>query len=332
MGPITRYLGNEFPKAQIWQDPVPEAVYPLINELNTENLKQRILQSCLTVPELVNTAWASASTFRCTDRRGGANGARIRLSPQRDWRANDPTQLSLVLKTLGSIRDDFNHHHCSGVSLADMIVLGGCAAIEEAARRGGVKILVPFSPGRTDATPEQTDEQSFDVLEPTADGFRNYIDANVIDLRSLEERLVDRSTMLTLTASEMTVLVGGMRVLDANTKNSSLGVWTERPGTLSNDFFTNLLDVHTTWNPLKENDTEFEGRDDLTKKLKWKGSRVDLIFGSNSQLRSLSEYYACDDSNRLFISDFVNAWVKVMNLDRYDLQKKTVSIKLQSKM
>jgi catalase-peroxidase len=320
MGPRSRYLGPEVPAEElIWQDPVPAVDYKLINAQDIAALKSKILASGLSVPELVSTAWAAASTFRGSDMRGGANGARIRLAPQKDWEVNQPARLSKVLQTLGKIQEKFNNAQSGGkkVSLADIIVLGGCAGIEKAAKQAGYTVTVPFMPGRTDASQEQTDMQSFAVLEPKADGFRNYQKAQYAV--PAEELLVDRAQLLTLTAPEMTALVGGLRVLGANYAGSQQGVFTKRPGTLSNDFFVNLLDMGTLWNPASNDKNVFEGRDRATGKLKWTGTRVDLIFGSNSQLRALAEVYGSDDGKDKFVHDFVAAWNKVMNLDRFDL-------------
>ena len=319
MGPVTCLLGPDVPEPQLWQDPVPAVDHKLIDEKDVAELKKRILESGLSVPQLVSTAWASASTFRGSDKRGGANGARIRLAPQKDWEVNQPAQLAEVLKTLGTIQKDFNDTQTGGkkVSLADLIVLGGCAAIEKAAKEAGHDVQVPFSPGRTDASPEMTDVESFAVLEPTADGFRNYLGRE--HGRRAEELLVDRAQLLTLTAPEMTVLVGGMRVLNANYKDSPQGVFTKQPGVLTNDFFVNLLDMGTKWRKSPGNKQVFEGRDRKTDKVKWTGTRVDLVFGSNSQLRAIAEVYASDDSREKFVNDFVKAWNKVMNLDRFDL-------------
>jgi catalase-peroxidase len=320
MGPRTRYLGPEVPAEElIWQDPIPALNHKLIDESDIASLKGKILASGLSVPELVSTAWASASTFRGSDKRGGANGARIRLAPQKDWEANQPAQLAKVLKALEGIQGAFNSAQSGGkkVSLADLIVLAGCAAVEQAAKSAGHKVTVPFKPGRMDALQEKTDVASFAVLEPIADGFRNYLKTKFSV--SAEELLVDRAQLLTLTAPEMTVLIGGLRVLNANFGQSQYGVFTRRPGTLTNDFFVNLLDMSTTWNPSSEDKDVFEGRDRATGKLKWTGTRVDLIFGSNSQLRALAEVYACEDSVEKFVDDFVAAWNKVMNLDRFDL-------------
>ncbi|MFZ5775027.1 MAG: catalase/peroxidase HPI [Thermodesulfobacteriota bacterium] len=320
MGPRARYLGPEVPKEDlIWQDPLPAVDHKLITAKDIADLKARILASGLTISQLVSTAWASASTFRGSDKRGGANGARIRLAPQKDWEVNQPKQLAKVLKTLESIQKKFNSAQSGGkkVSLADLIVLGGCAAIEAAAKKAGHKISVPFSPGRADALQEQTDVKSFGVLEPAADGFRNYQKAKYSV--GAEELLVDRAQLLTLTAPEMTVLIGGMRVLNANCGQSKHGVFTTRPETLTNDFFVNLLDMGTAWKPTAKDADLFEGRDRVNGKLKWTGTRVDLIFGANSQLRAIAEVYAQADSQKKFVKDFVAAWNKVMNADRYDL-------------
>ena len=320
MGPVSRFLGPLVPEEpQLWQDPVPESDHELIGEQDVADLKGKILASGLSISQLVSTAWASAATFRGTDKRGGANGARIRLAPQKDWAVNQPAELAKVLQTLEQIQTDFNSSQSDGkkVSLADLIVLGGCAAVEEAAQKAGHNVQVPFSPGRTDASQEMTDVDSFAVLEPTADGFRNYLrDGHD---RLAEELLVDRAHLLTLTAPEMTVLVGGMRVLNANVGQSELGVFTKRPETLTNDFFVNLLDMHTKWEASAECEHVFEGRDHASGELKWTGTRVDLVFGSNSQLRAIAEVYACDDAREAFVRDFVAAWDKVMNLDRFDL-------------
>jgi catalase-peroxidase len=320
MGPISRYRGPLVPsEPQIWQDPVPAVTHPLVDQDDISRLKAAILASGLSTTELVRTAWASAATFRGTDKRGGANGARIRLAPQNDWDVNEPTGPSSVLRTLEGIQRQFNEAHPGGVqvSLADLIVLGGCAAVEKAARDAGVDIDVPFAPGRTDASQEQTDVESFAVLEPTADGFRNYLGKG--HTRPAEQLLVDRAQLLTLTAPEMTVLVGGLRVLGANHGGTTLGVLTTQPGTLTNDFFVNLLDLDTTWAPIDEAEETFQGRDTRTGELRWTGSRVDLLFGSNSQLRALAEAYAGDDAKQRFVADFVAAWDKVMTLDRFDL-------------
>jgi catalase-peroxidase len=320
MGPISRYLGPLVPKeAQIWQDPVPAVDHELIGDEDIAALKAKILASGLSISELVTTAWASAASFRGSDKRGGANGARIRLAPEKDWEVNQPEELAKVLKKLEAIQKDFNSSQPAGkkVSLADLIVLGGCAAVEEAANRAGHAVKVPFSPGRTDASQEQTDVESFAVLEPAADGFRNYFGNGHRMLP--EELLVDKAQLLKLTAPEMTVLVGGLRVLYANYEHSHHGVFTKRPETLTNDFFVNLIDMNTEWHPSAASEGVFEGRDRATGALKWTGTRIDLIFGSNSQLRAIAEVYACDDAKEAFVTDFVNAWNKVMNLDRYDL-------------
>jgi len=320
MGPRSRYLGSEVPAEDlIWQDPVPAVNHKPIDAQDIAELKGKILASGLSISELVSTAWASASTFRGSDKRGGANGARIRLAPQKDWEVNRPTQLKAVLQILEGIQKEFNSAQSGGkmVSLADLIVLGGCAGVEQAAKNGGHDLTVPFTPGRTDALQEQTDVESFAVLEPAADGFRNYLKTKYAV--SAEELLVDRAQLLTLTAPEMTVLVGGMRVLNANFGQVQHGVFTKRPETLTNDFFVHLLDMSTTWKATSENENVFEGRDRATGNLKWTGTRVDLIFGSNSQLRTLAEVYACEDSQEKFLHDFVAAWNKVMNLDRFDL-------------
>ena len=320
MGPITRYLGPEAPaEPQLWQDPVPERTHELIGADDVAALKDAILGSGLTVSQLVSTAWSSASTFRGTDKRGGANGARIRLAPQKDWEVNEPTALAAVLQALEKIQQDFNASQTGGtqVSLADLIVLGGSVAVEQAAKSAGYDVAVPFVPGRTDAAQEQTDVDAFAVLEPTADGFRNYL-ANG-HARPTEQLLIDRAQLLTLSAPEMTVLVGGLRVLGANHGGSELGVLTTRPGTLTNDFFVNLLDVDTTWQPTSEAEETFEGRDRETGEVKWTGSRADLVFGSNSQLRALAEVYASDDAQQRFVDDFAAAWAKVMSLDRFDV-------------
>ena len=314
MGPVSRYLGKRVPKApQLWQDPVPKATSKRLGVADIAALKKKILGSKLSIPQLVSTAWASAATFRGTDKRGGANGARLRLAPQKDWAVNDPAALAKILKALERIRHDFK----KPVSVADLIVLGGCAAVEEAAKKAGVGVKVPFTPGRTDASPEQTDVESFAVLEPTFDGFRNYLGQG--HQLPAEHLLVERARMLSLGAPEMTVLVGGLRALNANTRQSRLGVFTKRPGMLTNDFFVNLLDMGTEWKPASEAGDIFEGRDRKTGAVKWTGSRVDLIFGSNSELRALAEVYACDDAREKFVRDFVAAWHKVMNLDRFDL-------------
>jgi catalase-peroxidase len=318
MGPLSRYLGPLVPKEpQLWQDPVPPVDHKLIDDQDIAALKTKILGSGLSISQLVKTAWASAASFRGSDKRGGANGARIRLAPQKDWAVNEPAALAKVLQTLEGIQKDFNNSQSGGkkVSLADLIVLGGCAAVEQAAKKAGHEVKVPFSPGRTDASQEWTDVESFSVLEPIVDGFRNYIrDGHGIPP---EEIFVDRSQLLTLTAPEMTVLVGGMRALNANVGQSKHGVFTNRPETLTNDFFVNLLDMDTKWEA--SSDGAYEGRDRKTNAQKWTATRIDLIFGSNSQLRALAEVYATDDSKQKFVKDFAAAWSKVMNLDRYDL-------------
>ena len=320
MGPLARYLGPEVPAEElIWQDPIPAVNHKLIDAQDIASLKGKILASGLSVSELVSTAWASASTFRGSDKRGGANGARIRLAPQKDWEVNQPAQLAKVLKTLEGIQSAFNSAQSGGkkVSLADLIVLAGCAGVEQAAKNARYKVTVPFTPGRMDALQEQTDAASFAVLEPIADGFRNYLKAKYAV--SAEELLVDRSQLLTLTAPEMTVLVGGMRVMKTNFGGSQHGVFTKRPEALTNDFFVNLLDMSTTWKATSEDEDVFEGRDRATGALRWTGTRVDIIFGSNSQLRALAEVYGCEDSQEKFLHDFVAVWNKVMNLGRFDL-------------
>jgi catalase-peroxidase len=321
MGPKSRYLGPEVPKEDlIWQDPIPAADHKLVSAADVRELKQQILKSGLTIPQLVYTAWASASTFRGSDKRGGANGARIRLAPQNKWEVNQPAQLGKVLKALEEIQGRFNRKNGKQnkkVSLADLIVLGGCAAVEEAAAKAGHKVKVPFKPGRTDALQEQTDVEAFEYLEPAADGFRNYLPRKYSI--SAEHLLVDRAQLLTLTAPEMTVLVGGLRVLNANFRKSKNGVFTKRKEMLTNDFFVNLLDMGIEWKPTREDEDVFEGVSRKTGKVKWTGTRVDLLFGSNSQLRALAEVYAQDDSQKKFVNDFVAAWDKVMNLDRFDL-------------
>ena len=321
MGPRSRYLGPEVPaEPLIWQDPVPAVDHPLIDAKDIADLKAKVLASGLSISELVSTAWASASTFRGSDKRGGANGARIRLAPQKDWEANQPAQLAKVLAGLESIQSAFNAAQSGGkkVSLADLIVLGGCAAVEQAAQAAGQDVTVPFSPGRTDASQEQTDAESFAVLEPGADGFRNFLKGP--SRVPAEERLLDKAQLLTLTAPEMTVLIGGLRALNANVGQSANGVFTKKPGVLSNDFFVNVLDMGTVWKPTSEARDVFEGRDRTTGELKWTATRVDLVFGSNSQLRALAEVYAQDDAKATFVQDFVAAWNKVMNLDRFDLK------------
>lgn len=320
MGPIARYLGPEVPKEELlWQDPVPAVDHELIDSKDIAELKAKLLASGLSVAQLVSTAWASASSFRNSDKRGGANGARIRLAPHKDWEANNPAQLAKVLEVLEGVQKEFNDAQAGGkrVSLADLIVLGGCAGIERAAEQAGHKITVPFTPGRTDASQAQTDVDSFAALEPAADGFRNYIKPH--HAVSAEEMLVDKAQLMSLTAPEMTVLVGGMRVLSTNFDQSQHGVFTKRPETLTNDFFVNLLDLGTTWKAVSDAQNVFEGRDRKTGALKWTGTRADLIFGSNSELRALAEAYGCEDAQEQFVHDFVAAWDKVMNLDRFDL-------------
>jgi catalase-peroxidase len=320
MGPVSRYLGPEVPtETQIWQDPIPAVDHELVDAADIAALKGQLLASGLSISQLVSTAWASASTFRGSDKRGGANGARIRLEPQRGWEVNEPDELALVLRTLEQIQENFNASQTGGkrISLADLIVLGGCAAVEQAARNAGVEVEVPFTPGRMDALQEQTDVESFAVLEPTADGFRNYLGKG--HRLPAEYLLIDKANLLTLSAPEMTVLVGGLRVLGANYRKSQLGVFTDSPGSLTNDFFVNLLDMGTEWSPTSEDAETFEGRDRATGEVKWTASRVDLIFGSNSELRAVAEVYGCDDSKEKFVHDFVAAWNKVMNLDRFDL-------------
>ena len=319
MGPVSRCLGPWVPEPQLWQDPVPAVDHPLINAQDITSLKARLLASGLTIAQLVSTAWASAATFRGTDKRGGANGARLRLAPQKDWAVNNPAELGMVLQVLEQVRSDFNNAQSGGkkVSLADVIVLGGCAAIEQAARKAGHEVEVPFRPGRTDASQEQTDVDSFAVLEPKADGFRNYYAQGLT--RPAEELLLDRAHLLTLTAPEMTVLVGGMRALNTNTGQSALGVLTSTPETLTNEFFVNLLDMGTEWKKSARCEHFYEGRDRETGELKWTATAVDLVFGANSQLRALAEVYACDDAKDKFVADFVAAWSKVMNADRFEV-------------
>jgi catalase-peroxidase len=325
MGPLSRYLGPLVPKETLlWQDPVPKVDHELIGEQDIAALKAKILASGVSISDLVATAWASAATFRGSDKRGGANGARIRLVPQKDWEVNQPAGLARVLNKLEAIQKEFNSSQSGGkkVSLADLIVLGGDAAVEAAAKKAGHDVKIPFSPGRTDASQEQTDVHSFAVLEPAADGFRNYQrkgDSNNGDQRPAEELLLDRSQLLTLTAPEMTVLIGGMRALNANFGQSQHGVFTKRPGTLTNDFFVNLVDMNMKWQPSTTSEGVYELRDRATGEIKWTGTRVDLVFGSNAQLRAIAEVYACDDSKGAFVKDFVAAWDKVMSLDRYDL-------------
>ena len=320
MGPLARYLGPEVPKEElIWQDPIPSVKHKLIDDKDIAALKSKIIASGLSVSQLVSTAWSSASTFRGSDKRGGANGARIRLAPQKDWEVNNPAQLATVLKTLEGLQKEFNSAQSGGriVSLADLIVLGGCAGIEKAAKNAGHEVKVPFTPGRADASQEQTDVESFAVLEPGADGFRNY--AKTKHTASVEEMLIDKAQLLTLTAPEMTSLVGGMRVLNTNFDQSKHGVFTKRSEALTNDYFLNLLDLANTWKATSDSQAVFEGRDRATGELRWTGTRVDLIFGSNSELRALAEVYGCEDSREKFVHDFVAAWTKVMNLDRFDL-------------
>ncbi|MFM9882622.1 MAG: peroxidase family protein, partial [Burkholderiales bacterium] len=320
MGPLSRYLGPLVPsKPLLWQDPIPAVDHALIGEQDIAALKVKILASGLSISQLVTTAWASAATFRGSDKRGGANGARIRLAPQKDWEVNQPAELAKVLQKLEAIQKEFNGVQSAGkkVSLADLIVLGGCAAVEAAAKKAGHDVKVPFSPGRMDASQEETDVHSFAVLEPTADGFRNYLKKGLEG--SAAELLIDKAQLMTLTAPEMTVLIGGMRALDANIGQSKHGVFTKQPETLTNDFFVNLLDMRTKWQPSTTSQGVLEGRDRTTGELKWTGTVVDLVFGSNAQLRALAEVYACSDSQQTFVRDFVAAWNKVMNLDRYDL-------------
>ena len=320
MGPLSRYLGPEVPgEPQLWQDPVPTVDHELVDDQDVAALKAKVLASGLSIPQLVSTAWASASSFRSTDKRGGANGARVRLAPQKDWAANEPAELSNALETLERVRAEFNESLGDGkqISLADVIVLAGCAAVEAAAKAAGHDVAVPFAPGRTDASDEQTDVDSFAVLETTADGFRNYIAD--FHQRPAEELLIDKAFLLSLSAPEMTALVGGMRALNANFSRSGHGVFTDRPETLTNDFFVNLLDMGTEWRRSAESRDLFEGRDRATGEVKWTGTAVDLVFGSNSQLRALAEVYASDDGERQLVEDFVAAWSKVMNLDRFDL-------------
>jgi catalase-peroxidase len=321
MGPVSRYLGPYVPEPQPWQDPVPAVDHELVNEQDVAGLKSKILASGLSISQLVSTAWAAAASFRGTDKRGGANGARVRLAPQKDWEVNTPFELGRVLQTLEQVQNEFNSSQSGGkkVSLADLIVLGGCAAVEQAAKNSGYNVQVPFAPGRTDATQEQTDVESFSVLEPGYDGFRNYFRAGESLLP--EHALIDRAFMLNLTPPEMTVLLGGMRTLNANTGQAQHGVLTNRPETLTNDFFVNLLDMSTEWKPTDTSLNVFEGRDRTSGQLKWTGTRVDLVFGSNSQLRALAEVYAQEDSKEKFVNDFVAAWNKVMNNDRFDLAR-----------
>jgi catalase-peroxidase len=322
MGPLSRYLGPWVAEPQLWQDPVPEVDHPLIDADDIKAFKARILASGLSVSRLVYTAWAAAASFRGTDKRGGANGGRIRLAPQKEWEVNEPGELGKVLKSLEQIQQDFNHSQSGGkkISLADLVVLAGCAAVEQAAKNAGYDIVVPFTPGRTDASQDQTDLQSFAVLEPRFDGFRNYLGAG--EKLPPETLLLERAFMLTLTAPEMTVLIGGLRALNVNFGQSRHGVFTDKPGTLTNDFFVNLLDMRTEWTRSASGEHVYEGRDRATGKARWTATAVDLVFGSNSQLRSLAEVYACDDAKETFVRDFVAAWNKVMNLDRFDLAAK----------
>ena len=320
MGPIVRYLGSEVPsETLVWQDPVPAVDHELVDAADVAALKEQVLASGLSVPQLVSTAWASASSFRGSDKRGGANGGRIRLEPQSGWEVNNPDQLATVLRTLGGIQDSFNAAQGGGkkISLADLIVLAGGAAVERAAKDAGFDVEVPFTPGRTDASQDQTDTESFAVIEPRADGFRNYL--GKATRLPAEYLLIDKANLLTLSAPEMTVLVGGLRVLGANYDGSARGVFTATPGSLTNDFFVNLLDMGTTWEPTSEDATAFEGRDAATGEVKWTGSRVDLVFGSNSELRAVAEVYGSDDAKEKFVNDFVGAWTRVMNLDRFDI-------------
>jgi catalase-peroxidase len=320
MGPRARYLGPEVPKEELlWQDPIPPVNHKLVDDKDVAALKQKILASGLTVSQLVSTAWASASSYRGSDKRGGANGARIRLAPQKDWKVNQPEQLQKVLKALEKIQSEFNGSQSGGkkISLADLIVLAGCAGVEQAAKNAGVNVNVPFAPGRTDASQEQTDVKSFAVLEPAADGFRSYRNGN--SEASAEVELLDKAQLLTLTAPELTVLIGGMRVLNTNHGQTKLGVFTKKPETLTNDFFINLLDMRTAWKATSDAKDTFEGRDRKTGEVRWTATRADLIFGSNAQLRALSEVYGSSDAHKKFVQDFVAAWTKVMNLDRFDL-------------
>jgi len=319
MGSVSRYLGPWVPEPQLWQDPVPAVDHDLIGDEDIAALKSQILASGLSISQLVSTAWASAASFRGTDKRGGANGARIRLAPQRDWEVNDPPELAKVLQTLEQIQQDFNSSQSGGkkVSLADLIVLGGCAAVEQAAKKAGHNVTVPFAPGRMDASQEQTDVESFAVLEPKADGFRNYLRAG--EKLPPETLLLDRAFMLNLTAPEMTVLVGGLRALDANVGQAPHGVFTDRPGALTNDFFVNLLDMGTEWKPSESVENVYDGRDRATGKVSRTATAVDLVFGAHAQLRGIAEVYAADDAKQKFVRDFVAAWNKVMNLDRFDL-------------
>jgi catalase-peroxidase len=323
MGPLSRYLGPEVPAEElIWQDPIPKVTHALIDDRDIDDLKDKLLASGLPVSQLVATAWASASTFRNSDKRGGANGARIRLAPQKGWEVNNPAQLAKVLETLEGIQQEFNNSQVGNkkVSLADLIVLGGCAAVEKAAKDAGYHVDVPFAPGRSDASQEQTDVEQFSILEPNADGFRNFYRKSDQVTASAEQMLIDRAQLMTMTAPELTVLLGGMRVLNTNYDQSQHGVFTKRPGALTNDFFVNLLDMRTTWRGVSDDQQVFEGRDRIAGELKWTGTRVDLIFGSNSELRALAEAYACEDAQEKFVKDFVKVWDKMMNLDRFDLK------------
>jgi len=330
MGPHARYLGPEVPAEElIWQDPIPSANHKLIDDKDIAALKKKVLASGLTIPQLVSTAWASASTFRGSDKRGGANGSRIRLAPQKDWAVNQPAQIAKVLKALEKVQGEFNAAQTAGkkISLADLIVLAGCAAVEQAAKDGGCEVSVPFTPGRMDASQEQTDAESFAVLEPRADGFRNYLKYMGIPAEHL---LIDKAQLLTLTAPELTVLVGGLRVLNANEGQSQNGVFTKRPGTLTNDFFVNLLDMATEWKPTSSDASLFEGRDRATGAIKWTATRVDLVFGSDSRLRALAEVYGSADAGKKFVQDFNAAWNKVMNLDRFDLTDHKLNVSKRS--
>jgi catalase-peroxidase len=321
MGPLSRYLGPEMPhEVLLWQDPIPPVDHALVNDSDIAALKGKLLASGLTVSQLVSTAWAAASTFRGSDKRGGANGGRLRLAPQKSWQVNQPEQLASVLAKLESIQNEFNSAQTGGkkISLADLIVLAGCAGVEQAAKNAGHTITVPFTPGRMDTSQEQTDVESFGYLEPAADGFRNYLKTRYSV--PAEALLIDKAQLLTLTAPEMTVLIGGLRVLNTNVGQTQHGVFTKQPGALTNDFFKNLLDMGVEWKPVSEANEEFEGRDRKTGDLKWTGTRVDLVFGSNAQLRALAEVYASNDAKEKFVKDFVAAWVKVMNLDRFDLR------------
>jgi catalase-peroxidase len=320
MGPRARYLGPEVPKEELlWQDPIPAVNHALVDDNDVASLKKKILAAGLTVSELVTTAWASASTYRGSDKRGGANGARIRLAPQKDWKVNQPAQLQKVLKALEKIQSEFNASQSGGkkISLADLIALAGCAGVEQAAKNAGVTVTVPFAPGRMDASQEQTDVQSFAVLEPTADGFRSYRNGNAEGTAEVE--LLDKAQLLTLTAPELTALIGGMRVLNTNFGQTKFGVFTKKPEALTNDFFINLLDMRTAWKATSDANDTFEGRDRKTGEVRWTATRADLIFGSNAQLRALSEVYGSSDAHTKFVQDFVGAWTKVMNLDRFDL-------------